>query len=69
MKFFYSKNTLYDFSEESRPGCVAITASRSWKMFDCRKQAPFICELKPTKPRRVHRSKFHHHCSLKRSNN
>lgn len=63
------RTDIHLFSEETRPGCVAITASRSWKMFDCRKRAPFICELKPTKPRRINRQKFNRRCSLKRSNN
>lgn len=56
-------------SGETRLGCVAITASRSWKMFDCRKHMPFICELGPSKPKRINRRKFNRRCSLKRSNN
>lgn len=60
--FFY-----HHFSEEKRFGCVAVTSTRSWKMFDCRKRMPFICELKPSRPRR--NKKFNQRCSLRRSNN
>lgn len=65
----FVKNIIFyfDFSKEKRFGCIAITSSRSWKMFDCRKRMPFICELKPGGPRR--RKKFNRKCSVKRPNN
>lgn len=59
---------LLTFSKSKFLGCVAISDVSTWKMFDCRKRMPFICELKPSGPskRTVH---LNRKCSLKRPNN
>lgn len=55
------------YSGGSQLGCVAVTDTKSWKLFDCRKRAPFICELKPAKPKK--RKNLSRPCSLRRPNN
>lgn len=35
-----------------QPGCVAISAAATWKMFSCSKWLPYICEINPTRPKR-----------------
>lgn len=60
--------TVRIYSISKKRGCVAITDEGSWKMFDCRKRMPFICELHPSGPSKK-KINLNRKCSIKRSNN
>lgn len=61
----YQQNIYFSFV--GGIGCVGITDERSWKLFDCRKVMPFICELYTSGPN--NKVSLKGVCSAKRSNN
>ncbi|XP_049548389.1 uncharacterized protein LOC125959606 [Anopheles darlingi] len=50
------------------PGCVTLSEEGSWKVFNCNRNLPHVCELHTSGPA-LHEPKLHRRCSVKRPNN
>ncbi|XP_058056605.1 uncharacterized protein LOC131207983 [Anopheles bellator] len=50
------------------PGCVALTGEGSWKVFNCNRPLPYICELHTSGPA-MFKPNVRRKCSVKRPNN
>uniref|UniRef100_A0A182F5L9 Uncharacterized protein n=1 Tax=Anopheles albimanus TaxID=7167 RepID=A0A182F5L9_ANOAL len=55
-------------SNRSAPGCVALTEEGSWKVLNCNRHLPYVCELHTSGPA-LHEPKLRRRCSIKRPNN
>ncbi|XP_050094475.1 uncharacterized protein LOC126577103 [Anopheles aquasalis] len=55
-------------ANRSAPGCVALTEEGSWKVFNCNRNLPYVCELHTSGPA-LHEPKLRRRCSIKRPNN
>uniref|UniRef100_A0A182P9H4 adenylate cyclase n=1 Tax=Anopheles epiroticus TaxID=199890 RepID=A0A182P9H4_9DIPT len=50
------------------PSCVAVTEEGSWKVFNCNRSLPYICELHTSGPA-LYQPKLRRKCFVKRPNN